>query len=108
MKKTWATFNKYDVEILYVSPNNKRLDGAHGITLFDSSEILIANNMSDYMLKRTLIHELMHFALYAYDMSADNAEEEINIPTEEKLCYLMERAIPEIYEQAMSIYNYFK
>ncbi len=107
MKKTWATFNAYDVEVFYVRANHKKLDGAHGMTYFSEGEIYIADNMSASMLKRTLIHEFTHFALYAYDVGADDANAGIGLDTEEKLCYLMERAMPEIYEQALEILKIF-
>lgn len=107
MKKTYATFNAYEVDVFYVKPNHKKLDGAYGMTYFAESEIYIANNMPKHMLKRTLIHEFTHFALFAYDKGADNAAEEIALKNEEELCYLMERAMPAIYEQAYEIAEIF-
>ena len=108
MKKIWATFNKYDVEVFYVSPMHAKLNGAHGMTYFDESAIYISDCMTRRMTYRTLIHEFMHFALYAYDVSADDASIQIALDTEEELCYLAERFIPEIYEQARSALKKFR
>jgi len=108
MKKIWATFNKYDVEVFLVSPNHVKLVGAHGMTYFDDGAIYISAGMTERMTYRTLIHEFMHFALWAYDVSADDASIQIGLATEEDLCYLAERFIPEVYEQARSALKYFK
>ena len=108
MKKIWATFNKYDVEVLLVAPTHVKLNGAHGMTYFDEGVIYISNAMTDRMTHRTLIHEFMHFALWAYDVGADDASVQIAFATEEELCYLAERFVPEVYEQAKTAMRVFK
>ena len=104
MKKNFvAIFKNYEVTIRFVSENNKKLSDAYGMTYFDECEIYIRNNLSEYLTFRTLIHELTHFALYAYDMSADDPTAEVGFKTEEQLCEFSELAIPEIYSQAWEI-----
>ena len=108
MRHIWATFNKYDVEVRFVPANHARLAGAHGMTYFTESEIYVSQNLTRRMTFRTLIHEFMHFALYAYDVGADDATIQIALDNEEQLCYLAERFIPEVYEQALSVLEMVK
>lgn len=108
MRNVWATFNKYDVEVRFVPANHSKLSGAHGMTYFSDGEIYISQSLTKRMTLRTLIHEFTHFALWAYDVSADDAEQNIGLLTEEQLCYLAERFIPEIYEQAYSVLEMVK
>ncbi len=107
MKKMVTSFNDCEVTVKLVSPRNPKLDGAHGITYFDEGEILIRRGLTKTLLKRTIIHELTHYALYAFDKSVNDTTEDIGFKNEEELCLFNERALPLIYEQAMDIYNYF-
>ena len=108
MKKRIVSFQEYDWEVRMVRADSTNLDGARGITDYNTSRIYIANNLSNITLKQTLIHELTHAALYDYDHSADDTTSEINFKNEEELCRFMEVAMCEIYEQAMEIYNDWK
>ena len=107
MKKMVASFNDCEVTVKLVSPRNPKLDGAHGITYFDEGEIFIRRDLTKTLLKRTIIHELTHYALYAFDKSANDTTKSIGFKNEEELCLFNERALPLIYEQAMDIYSYF-
>lgn len=108
MKKRIVSFQEYDWEVRMVRADSTNLDGARGITDYNTSRIYIANNLSNITLKQTLIHELTHAALYDYDHSADDTTSEINFNNEEELCRFMEVAMSEIYEQAMEIYEDWK
>ena len=107
MKKMVASFNDCEVTVKLVSARHAKLDGAHGITYFDEGVIYIRNNLTNTLLKRTIIHELTHFALYAFDFTVNDTTTGIGFKNEEELCVFNERALPLIYEQAMDIYAYF-
>ena len=102
-KKAIVAFKDYEATVRIVRENHPKLNGAHGMTYFDECEIYVRNNLSETLMFRTLIHELTHFALYAYDMSADDAEKKVGFRNEEQLCRFAELAVPEIYMQAWSI-----
>lgn len=78
------------------------------MTYFDENVIYITSGLTNELLKRTLIHELLHYALYASDLGAEDASQGVGFATEEQLCAFSEVAIPLIYEQALDIYAYFK
>ena len=107
MKKRIAVFNGYEVTVKYVSNKNTKLCGNYGMTYYDENTIYIATGMTKELLKRTLIHELTHYALFAYDMSADDAATGVGFATEEQLCTFVETAVPLIYEQALDMLAYF-
>jgi len=107
MKKRIAVFNGYEVTVKYVSNKNTKLCGNYGMTYYDENTIYIATGMTKELLKRTLIHELTHYALFAYDMSADDAATGLGFATEEQLCTFVETAVPLIYEQALDMLAYF-
>ena len=107
MKKRIAVFNDYEVVVKMVSEKNEKLCGNYGMTYFNENVIYITNGLTKELLKRTLIHELMHYALYAYDLGAEDAAAGIGISTEEQLCAFAEHAVPLVYEQAMDMLAYF-
>lgn len=108
MKKFTVTFGDYDGDILLLPADDKRLDGARGMTEFGSAEIYIANNLSNRLTFRTIVHELTHYALFCYDKSADDTNTEICFKNEEELCRFNEKVLPDIYTQARDAEKFFQ
>lgn len=106
-KEMTACFNDCTVTVKLVPSDSPKLDGAYGITYFDKSKIFIRRDLTKSLLKRTIIHELTHFALYAFGKSVNDTTEGIGFKTEEDLCAFNEYALPLIYEQSNDIYSYF-
>lgn len=100
-----VSFGEFDGTVNLIPADDDRLDGARGMCDYEENEIYIADNLSPVVLRRTLIHELTHYALFCYHHSAKDTNKDINFRNEEELCYLNERMLPEIYLQAKFIWK---
>lgn len=70
-----------------------------GITYFSESTIYICNDcVSASVMKRTILHELCHAALFSYGYDAEHMNEE-------DICNFFELAAPELCAKSDEVYN---
>lgn len=67
LKKTWKLYLKSPkemIEIFYEDTEPEDGCSVNGITEFPTSKVYINKNINGFLLKKTIIHELMHIYLW--------------------------------------------
>jgi Zn-dependent peptidase ImmA (M78 family) len=69
-------------KIFLISPFDfklKRLDGQYTLGVCDNNKkiIYIADNLSEYYLKKVISHELTHAIMFSYNIFLNNYDEEL-------------------------------
>lgn len=82
MDTTIAIINGFAWNVFFVDKTHPELidengeQDAYGITLFREGEIYIDSELPDGLMRKTIVHELMHAIAFSYGVDLECASEE--------------------------------